>query len=114
MGDDSPTMTEGQVEADCDRDEHCHQNGTLDGPAPDVPGPARTRFLSAPPAMAASTVGSAGAANATGYSNYATQRRYDNAFVQCMYAKGNQVPVRAGYRSGMPLNNALPAGAPTG
>src|SRR5450755_84056 len=44
--------------------------------------------------------GSAGAANAAGYSNYSTQRRYDNAYVQCMYAKGNQVPVRAGYRNG--------------
>jgi hypothetical protein len=44
--------------------------------------------------------GSAGAANAAGYSNYATQRRYDNAYVQCMYARGNQVPVRAGYRNG--------------
>jgi Glycine-zipper domain len=44
--------------------------------------------------------GSANAANAAGYSNYGTQRRYDNAYVQCMYAKGNQVPVRAGYRNG--------------
>ena len=44
--------------------------------------------------------GSAGAANAAGYSSYSTQRRYDNAYVQCMYAKGNQVPVRAGYRNG--------------
>ena len=28
------------------------------------------------------------------------QRRYDNTYIQCMYAKGNQVPVSArGYRS---------------
>jgi hypothetical protein len=27
------------------------------------------------------------------------QRRYDNAYIQCMYAKGNQVPVAAGTRS---------------
>ena len=45
-------------------------------------------------------VGSAGGANAAGYSSYAAQRRYDNAYVQCMYAKGNQVPVRASYRNG--------------
>ncbi len=36
-----------------------------------------------------------GASNAWG-SGYATQRRYDNAYVQCMYAKGHQVPVPAG------------------
>jgi hypothetical protein len=27
------------------------------------------------------------------------QRRYDNAYIQCMYAKGNQVPVPGGMRS---------------
>ena len=32
-----------------------------------------------------------GASNAWG-SGYGTQRRYDNAYQQCMYAKGNQVP----------------------
>jgi len=56
--------------------------------------------------------GSAGAANAGAYGSYDYQRRYDNFYVQCMYAKGNQVPVRAGYRSGMPrgLTPAMPAG----
>lgn len=44
--------------------------------------------------------GSAAGANAAGYNNYTVQRQYDNAYVQCMYAKGNQVPVRAGYRNG--------------
>jgi Glycine-zipper domain len=44
--------------------------------------------------------GSANGANAAGYNNFTIQRRYDNAFLQCMYAKGNQVPVRAGYRNG--------------
>ena len=44
--------------------------------------------------------GSAAASNAVGYGYYANQRRYDNAYVQCMYAKGNQIPVRTGYRSG--------------
>ena len=46
--------------------------------------------------------GGTNAAYAGGYASYDWQRRYDNAYVQCMYAKGNQVPVRAGYRSGMP------------
>jgi len=58
--------------------------------------------------------GGTNAAYAAGYSNFEVQRRYDNAFVQCMYVKGNQIPVRAGYRSGMPPRNALPLGAPTG
>jgi hypothetical protein len=42
--------------------------------------------------------GSAVGSNAAGMSYYQVQRRYDQAYVQCMYAKGNQVPVRAGYR----------------
>ncbi len=36
-----------------------------------------------------------GSAVGTGYASgsyYETQRRYDNAYVQCMYAKGNQIP----------------------
>ncbi len=44
--------------------------------------------------------GSAAGANASGWNNVTIQRRYDNAYVQCMYAKGNQVPVRAGFRNG--------------
>lgn len=43
-----------------------------------------------------------GAGNAYG-AGISVQRRYDNAYVQCMYAKGNQVPVYRGlqpaYRS---------------
>src|SRR5204863_6102567 len=42
--------------------------------------------------------GSAAGSNAAGLSYYEVQRRYDHAYVQCMYAKGNQVPVGAGYR----------------
>ena len=37
--------------------------------------------------------GSAAGANAGQASGYAAQRRYDNAYVQCMYAKGDRVPV---------------------
>ena len=54
--------------------------------------------------------GSAAGGNALNYGYYTNQRRYDNAYVQCMYAKGNQVPVRAGYRSGMPSRTVMPAG----
>jgi hypothetical protein len=42
--------------------------------------------------------GSAAGSNAAGLSYYEMQRRYDMAYLQCMYAKGNQVPVRMGYR----------------
>jgi hypothetical protein len=38
-----------------------------------------------------------GAGNAYGAGN-SVQRRYDIAYVQCMYAKGNQVPVMMGQR----------------
>jgi uncharacterized protein YcfJ len=37
-------------------------------------------------------VGSAAGANAAGQSTMTLQRRYDIAYEQCMYAKGNQVP----------------------
>ena len=37
--------------------------------------------------------GSAAGAGAGQASGYGSQRRYDNAYVQCMYAKGDRVPV---------------------
>ena len=37
--------------------------------------------------------GSAAGAGAGQASGYAAQRRYDNAYIQCMYAKGDRVPV---------------------
>lgn len=37
-------------------------------------------------------VGTASGANAGNLSGWEAQRRYDNTYVQCMYAKGNQVP----------------------
>ena len=37
-------------------------------------------------------VGTAAGANAGQASGYSAQRRYDNAYTQCMYSKGNQVP----------------------
>jgi hypothetical protein len=37
-------------------------------------------------------VGTASGANAGNVYGYEAQRRYDNTYAQCMYAKGNQVP----------------------
>jgi hypothetical protein len=54
--------------------------------------------------------GSAAGANAAGYSYYGMQRRYDAAYLQCMYAKGNQVP--AGPRYGPPRYYGPPPGGP--
>lgn len=41
-------------------------------------------------------LGSAAGSGSASSSYYEAQRRYDNAYLQCMYAKGNQIP---GYRS---------------
>jgi hypothetical protein len=40
--------------------------------------------------------GTAVGAGAGGSVSYEVQRRYDNAYQQCMYAKGNQIPMAAG------------------
>ncbi len=37
-------------------------------------------------------VGTASGASAGQVTGYEAQRRYDNTYIQCMYAKGNQVP----------------------
>jgi len=46
-------------------------------------------------------VGTATGANSGQISGYEAQRRYDNAYAQCMYSKGNQVPgaTQRGYYS---------------
>jgi uncharacterized protein YcfJ len=49
-----------------------------------------------PMAGAGLIVGSAAGANAANQSTMTLQRRYDIAYQQCMYAKGNQIP---GYAS---------------
>jgi hypothetical protein len=57
--------------------------------------------------------GSAAGANALGYSSWQLQRQYDAAYVQCMYARGNRVPVRAyggATRYGAPAYAAPDAG----
>ena len=38
--------------------------------------------------------GSAAGSNVAGASSYQLQQRYDGAYMQCMYAKGNQIPTR--------------------
>lgn len=43
--------------------------------------------------------GSAAGANAAGATYYGAQRQYDSVYLQCMYAKGNQVPAAAAPRS---------------
>jgi hypothetical protein len=53
------------------------------------------------------------AQQATGASSYVVQRRYDNAYVQCMYAKGHQVPGRRpATPAAPPASPAPPAGPP--
>ena len=42
--------------------------------------------------------GSAGASNTSAYSSAQLQRQYDVAYMQCMYARGNQVPGQVAYR----------------
>ncbi len=44
-------------------------------------------------------VGSMSGAGTAQVSAHEAQRRYDNAFVQCMYAKGHRVPVSGHYSS---------------
>lgn len=53
-------------------------------------------------------LGSAAGSNAAYGTAGATQRRYDNAYIQCMYAKGQKVPVSRAY-----MQNGNP-GAGTG
>ncbi len=55
--------------------------------------------------------GGAANANASGYSSYQLQRQYDVAYLQCMYARGNQVPGQVAYRGpppGAPVPNYIP------
>jgi hypothetical protein len=57
-------------------------------------------------------VGSAAGSNVYGADYYQLQRRYDGAYMQCMYAKGNQIPVRgpARYRAPPVYYGPPPAG----
>lgn len=62
-------------------------------------------------------VGSMAGTGAAQSTAYATQRSYDNAYVQCMYAKGQKVPVAASMarsRVQAPAVQAAPATLPPG
>lgn len=54
-------------------------------------------------------VGSLAGAGAGESSGHGLQRRYDNAYIQCMYAKGDRVPVWGRYMQG---TNSRRYGAP--
>ncbi len=58
-------------------------------------------------AAAGGAVGSTIGANESQRANFSLQRRYDNAYAECMYAKGNQV---AGYRGYGPPPPPPPGG----
>ncbi len=59
-------------------------------------------------------VGSAAGANTAQMSGHEAQRRYDNAFVQCMYAQGHRVPVPGYYSSERQRAAPAPAAPPAG
>jgi len=56
-------------------------------------------------------MGSAVGADAARTSGYGTQRQYDNAYIQCMYAKGHRVPVPGNVTYSRPVR-ATDAGIP--
>ncbi len=60
--------------------------------------------------------GSAAGNNVAGMSSYQLQQRYDGAYVQCMYARGNQIPTNGGSRAayGGPPAYGNPLGTPYG
>lgn len=57
-------------------------------------------------------IGSISGAEASRGGSWGSQRRYDNAYVQCMYAKGHRVPVSGHYTPAAPLNPPPPPGSP--
>ncbi len=56
--------------------------------------------------------GSAAGSNVAGYSSYELQRAYDTAYMQCMYAHGNQVPGRMAYSYRTPPSSYPPPNYP--
>ncbi len=57
-------------------------------------------------------VGSMAGTGAAQRSAYGTQRQFDNAYVQCMYSKGHQVPVSASAARGRAQPLAAPVALP--
>lgn len=58
-------------------------------------------------------MGSMAGAGAAEGSAYGTQRRYDNAYIQCMYAKGEKVPVSGAVSRSMSEQNTPPQPVPS-
>ncbi len=56
-------------------------------------------------------VGSVAGSDAGYRSGYGSQRRYDNAYVQCMYAKGDKVPVTGNFQQAPATAPAQPSSA---
>ena len=57
-------------------------------------------------------LGALSGASAGNQSGYVVQRRYDNGYSQCMYAKGHRVAVPGGMASSRPAMQAQPAPQP--
>jgi len=66
---------------------------TVTGAAIGAAGGAGIAYLAGGPVIGAALLGSAAGAGAGDSSARSLQQRYDNAYVQCMYAKGHRVPV---------------------
>jgi hypothetical protein len=56
--------------------------------------------------------GTAIAADESNYGRWSVQRRYDTAYTQCMYAKGNQIPVPRSSRPAAAYYNTPPPPPP--
>ena len=60
-------------------------------------------------------IGSAAGTDTAQASAYGAQRRYDNAYIQCMYASGHRVPVSGRYAAGRAENyRSTPPPPPAG
>lgn len=57
-------------------------------------------------------VGSAAGSGYSSSSYYEAQRRYDHAYLQCMYAKGNRIPVYGRFTSPAETGGPYPADYP--
>jgi len=57
-------------------------------------------------------VGSASGAEASRGAVYGSQRHFDNAYVQCMYARGHRVPVSGNYMPAPAPASSAPAAVP--
>ena len=57
-------------------------------------------------------MGSVAGAGAAESSAYGSQQHYDNAYVQCMYAKGHRVPVAGGYSTSAQQPSSAPSYQP--